>query len=223
MFKYILAFSKTGTICYTSHLDMMKMFKRVFKRAGIKQSYSQGFNPHPKMGFAQPLSLGYWGLSELLEFETDVKYEVDWLEKTLQELMPEGIIITYCKASEPSKKTLAALTDSAEYIIAIPVDKNLNMTAEEIKNSYMGQDKILTYKKQKKKKEPVEVDIKPMIRGVDFVVEEETLFVTALLDSGSTSNLSPELLINTLTECLGIGTERSQIQVMRRKIFFDKI
>ena len=71
MAKYILTFSKTGTICYTSHLDMMKMFKRVFKRAGIKQSYSQGFNPHPKMTFAQPLSLGYWGLGELLEFETE--------------------------------------------------------------------------------------------------------------------------------------------------------
>lgn len=222
MAKYILTFSKTGTICYTSHLDMMKMFKRIFKRAGIKQSYSQGFNPHPKMGFAQPLSLGYWGLSELLEFETDEEYDVDYLKKTLKPLMPEGIVITELKAAEPSKKTLAAKTEAAEYIIAIPLNKPLERDGDKIWDSYMGQERILTYKKQKKKKEPIEVDIKPMIRDISFVTEDETLFVTALLDSGSTSNLSPELVITTLTENLGIDTERSEIQVLRRKILFTE-
>lgn len=220
MAKYILTFSKTGTICYTSHLDMMKMFKRVFKRAGIKQSYSQGFNPHPKMTFAQPLSLGYWGLGELLEFETDEDYEVDFIKDTLGALMPEGIVITDCVKAEPSKKTLAAMTDAAEYIIAVPLHEQLDMDPDKIHDVYMGQDRIVTYKKQKKKKELAEIDIKPMIRDITFVTEDETLFVTALLDSGSTSNLSPELVITTLMECLDIKTDRSEVQVMRRKIYF---
>ena len=220
MAKYILTFSKTGTICYTSHLDMMKMFKRVFKRAGIKQSYSQGFNPHPKMTFAQPLSLGYWGLGELLEFETEEDYGADNIKNILAPLMPEGIVITDCKEAEPSKKTLAAKTEAAEYIIAVPLHEKLDMTPSDIYDKYMGQEKILTYKKQKKKKELAEVDIKPMIRDLSFVVEEETLFVTAYLDSGSTSNLSPELVITTLIECLGLDTERSEVQVMRRKMVF---
>lgn len=222
MAKYILTFSKTGVICYTSHLDMMKMFKRIFKRAGIKQSYSQGFNPHPKMGFAQPLSLGYWGMNELLEFETDESYDVKYIENTLQPMMPEGIVITDCIEVANTGKTLAARTEAAEYIIAIPLNTPLSMNAQEIKTTYMGQDKIRTWKRQKKKKEPVEVDIKPMIRDISFVTEAETLFVTSLLDSGSSSNLSPELVITTLTECLGIDTDRSEIQVMRRKIFFTE-
>ena len=45
--KYVIRFQKTGVICYTSHLDIMKVFKRSFKRAGIRLAYSQGFNPHP--------------------------------------------------------------------------------------------------------------------------------------------------------------------------------
>lgn len=222
MAKYILTFSKTGVICYTSHLDMMKMFKRIFKRAGINQSYSQGFNPHPKMGFAQPLSLGYWGMNELLEFETDESYDVKYIENILQPMMPEGIVITDCREAANTGKTLAARTEAAEYIIAIPLNTPLSMNAQEIKTTYMGQDKIRTWKRQKKKKEPVEVDIKPMIRDISFVTEAETLFVTTLLDSGSSSNLSPELVITTLTECLGIDTDRSEIQVMRRKIFFTE-
>ena len=68
--KYVIKFEKTGVICYTSHLDILKVFKRSFKRADIRLDYSKGFNPHPKMGFAQPLSLGYSGYCEYLEFET---------------------------------------------------------------------------------------------------------------------------------------------------------
>ena len=57
MGQYAIKFSKQGFICYTSHLDLLRLFKRAFKKAGIKLAYSQGFNPHPKMGFAQPLVL----------------------------------------------------------------------------------------------------------------------------------------------------------------------
>ena len=74
MIRYIMQFSKTGTSCYISHLDLVRVFHRAFKRAGIKLEYSKGFNPHPKMGFAQPLSLGYTGMREYIEFETEEEH-----------------------------------------------------------------------------------------------------------------------------------------------------
>ena len=83
MSEYIIEFSKTGTICFTSHLDMMRIFKRVFKRTGVALAYSQGYNPHPKMGFAQPLSLGYWGMKEYFECETAGEWENDQLLQRL--------------------------------------------------------------------------------------------------------------------------------------------
>ena len=220
MNKYVITFSKTGTICYTSHLDMMKLFKRVFRRAGIALSYSQGFNPHPRMGFAQPLSLGYWGMKELLEFETEKTYECSYIEDALKKLLPEGLEILECRQGESQGRTLAARTEAAEYMISIPVAEPLDMTGEEIYEAYMGQERITALKKQKKKKEPAEMDIKPMIRRISFTAEKENLFVNALLDSGSTSNLSPELVISTLVKSLDILVEREQIQVMRKEILF---
>lgn len=221
MFKYVMTFSKTGTICYTSHLDLMRMFKRAFKKAGIKLAYSQGFNPHPKMGFAQPLSLGYEGLNELMEFETVEDYEPEGLRKTLEALMPEGIDISGCDRLEGMKKTLAAQTDAAEYVIIMPLGKPVEMTGEEIRDSYLGQDRIITLKRQKKKKEPVQVDIKPMIRQLDIRQEGDSLIVTAVLDSGSISNLSPELVITTLQEHLNLEIDRSDMEITRRKIIFQ--
>ncbi|MFR0902151.1 MAG: TIGR03936 family radical SAM-associated protein [Anaerovoracaceae bacterium] len=64
--RYVLKFTKNGYAKYTSHLDMLRFFKRAFRKSGISLRYSQGFNPHPKMSFAQPLSLGYSSSFELL-------------------------------------------------------------------------------------------------------------------------------------------------------------
>ena len=59
MGRYLLKFTKEGNIRYISHLDLLRVFQRAMKRAGISLRYSQGFNPHAKISFAHPLSLGY--------------------------------------------------------------------------------------------------------------------------------------------------------------------
>ena len=221
--KYIVEFKKTGVICFTSHLDILKVFKRSFKRAGIRLAYSQGFNPHPKMGFAQPLSLGYEGLEEYVEFETVEDYRdknaCEILE-VLRGIMPEGLELVSIKEAPELKKTLASMTYAAEYTIRIPVPEDFGFPAEEIYNKYMGQDVIETLKKQKKKKDLVTVNIKPKIRDIKFDVSDGILTAEMCLDSGSESNLSPELVINTLLKSLELDTERSNIEVTRTKIQF---
>lgn len=221
MYKYAVKFSKTGTICYTSHLDIMRLFNRTIKRAGIKLAYSQGFNPHPKMVFAQPLSLGHTGLNEYIEIETTEDHEPGYIAEKLSELMPPGLDIKGCERMAEGRKTLAAMTVAAEYMIEIPLAKSVDMSDEEIAEFYMSQDRIVTLKKQKKKKVPVEIDIKPMIRQLQVLQQNGLIVMDTVLDSGSISNLSPELLIKTFTERLGIDTDRSEIDVTRKKIFFE--
>lgn len=40
-----LLFEKRGDAVYLSHLDLMRVFQRAFKRAGILIWHSQGFSP----------------------------------------------------------------------------------------------------------------------------------------------------------------------------------
>ena len=221
MYKYAVGFSKTGTICYTSHLDIMRLFNRVIKRAGIKLAYSHGFNPHPKMVFAQPLSLGYTGLNEYIEIETTEDHEPGHIAEKLSELMPPGLDIKGCERMAEGRKTLAAMTVAAEYMIEIPLAEPVDMSDGEIAELYMSQDRIITLKKQKKKKVPVEIDIKPMIRQLQVSQQDGLIVIDTVLDSGSISNLSPELLIKTFTERLGIDTDRSEMDVTRKQIFFE--
>ncbi len=232
--KYVIRFQKTGVICYTSHLDIMKVFKRSFKRAGIKLAYSQGFNPHPKMGFAQPLSLGYESLDEYIEFETSdapampgtvIAMDKEEILEKMRELMPEGLELLSIEEARHNK-TLAANTIAAEYVIEIPIMEGRPaewpLDAGEMRDTYMGQKEILTLKKQKKKKEPVTVNIRPKIREMMFEPSEKILRIEALLDSGSDSNLSPELVIATVLEKFGLKVSRSDIRVLRKKIHFKQ-
>ena len=41
-------FQKTGNAVYISHLDLMRLFQRSFKRAGLPLTHTQGFNPAPR-------------------------------------------------------------------------------------------------------------------------------------------------------------------------------
>ena len=66
-----LLFEKTGNAKWISHLDLMRVFQRAFKRAGLHLTHTQGFNPRPSVSIALPLSVGVESLCELLDFDLD--------------------------------------------------------------------------------------------------------------------------------------------------------
>ena len=73
MDKYRMRFSNTGRAVYISHLDLMRTITRAFLRAECRLKYSEGFNPHPNISIALPLSVGCESVCEIMDFsETNV-------------------------------------------------------------------------------------------------------------------------------------------------------
>ena len=66
-----LLFEKTGNAIWISHLDLMRVFQRAFKRAGLPLVHSRGFNPRPSVSIALPLSVGVESACELLDFDLE--------------------------------------------------------------------------------------------------------------------------------------------------------
>ena len=150
MNRFAIKFNKRGYIKYTSHLDMLRLFKRAMKRCDIRLKYSQGYNPHPKMSFAQPLSLGYESMGEILEIETAVAMEASDIKARLAAIMPEGIEITDVTSLPEQSKTLAAACIEAEYLIAVPVDESFRGKESELAAGYLGQQSILAKNRYKR-------------------------------------------------------------------------
>ena len=219
MSKYAILFSKTGLIRFTSHLDLLRMFKRAFRRAEIPVSYSQWFNPHPRMGFCQPLSLGYTGLGELIEFQTDSdKGRAEWLG-SMRNNLPDGIELKSIGIIADGQKSMAASCFAADYDIEFRVPYDLK-DFDDVVKEFMAQDSILVSKKTKSGKMS-DIDIKPRIRSLKVDERGGRLVLGAVLDSGSASNLSPELLIRAFCDYALPFAERYDISVTRKELYLD--
>ena len=238
MSKYIITFTKNGYIKYTSHLDMVRLFERVFKRGDIRLAYSHGFNPHPKMVFAQPLSLGYTAEAELLEIETKEHYETGDLLKRISDLMPAGIGITSVEqlpdnVMNQAIHTVASCVEAADFTLEIPMDGPLSEDLGELCEKFMSQESILVKKKQKKRKyEYKEVDIRPLILAIEGFEEmkknpetgevDNKIILKTKLAQGSHGNLSPELLIPPFLSFAGLSVDRSDIEICRNRLILTE-
>ena len=166
--KYIIEFSKTGRMAYISHLDLHRVFLRALRMTGLRPAYSQGFNPHPKMSIALPLSLGQSSVCELIEFETMNDCDIDKAVDDLNLRLPEDIhVLSMRKKPESFPKSLASYVSAAEYEILCDgiFDANTRLT------TFFDQEQILIKKTSKKTGQTSEKDIRPDM--LSFSVRKE--------------------------------------------------
>jgi radical SAM-linked protein len=153
--KHILKFHKVARVAYISHLDLMRLLLRALRVCGLGPAYSEGFNPHPKMSLAAPLSLGFESICEYLEFETAVKFDSVDAIKSLNEFLPEGLVVTDLVPKPANmSKSLAALVESSVYEIIICNPPAV--TPEE----FLAKDEIIITKPDRKKGGVKTIDIK---------------------------------------------------------------
>ena len=181
-------FSKKGEAIFISHLDLMRSVTRALKRAGIPIWYTQGFNPHPYITFALPLSLGYEGYRESLELRLEGDMSIADAGKKLAETMPPGIEVL--EVVEQASSPLPILF--ADYRIVVRcADGDFIASFEEF---WSGQDIVVT---KKTKRGTKEIDIKPDIQilALKTMDNANEIELTLKMSAGNTKNINPALLI----------------------------
>jgi len=86
-----ITFSKTGLMAFISHLDLMRLFARAVRRAGVPVCFTQGFNPHPKISIDRALRLGVESDSLEAVLHLDAAMDPGELKERLGAEFPEGI------------------------------------------------------------------------------------------------------------------------------------
>jgi radical SAM-linked protein len=101
-----LRFSKQGDVRFISHHDLMRLFERALRRAGLPLAMSQGFNPHPLMSLPAPLGVGIGGTSEVLDFELCEWVRPEEVRQRLERELAAGIEIKgiQCLPSRPDRR-----------------------------------------------------------------------------------------------------------------------
>jgi radical SAM-linked protein len=93
MYRINLVFTKKGLMRFISHLDLMRLFSRAIRRAGLPVKMTEGFSPHPKLSINRALKLGLESDNEQASIFLKDKVSPEDFRKRLQQQLPEGIAI----------------------------------------------------------------------------------------------------------------------------------
>jgi len=198
--KIRIKFEKNGSMKYIGHLDVMRYFQKVMRRADVNIAYSSGFSPHQIMSFASPLGLGITSSGEYMDIEVMSTDSSEIMVSKLNEVMVDGIRVLSYKLLPDDAKNAMSIIAGAEYSVKFN-DKYFSFDSEEIKKDiedFINKDTIEVIKKTKKSEKLV--DIKPMIEDLSVTDEEIHMFLSA----GSENNLKPELVIKAFCEYKGV-------------------
>lgn len=168
-------FEKTGNAVWISHLDLMRVFQRAFKRAELPLTHTHGFNPRPSVSIALPMSVGIESCCELLDFdlEGDPIPNEEILSR-LNEKLIRGVRVMEVYDNGQKLRNLA-LMDCA---LVLEFDNGIpDGACEELKALFSG--KTLCVEK-KGKNGVTQQDIIPMIRRMDIrETDEHSICITA--------------------------------------------
>lgn len=192
-----LLFEKTGLAIYISHLDLMRLFQRAFKRAGLHLTHTQGYNPRPSVSIVMPLSVGVESRCELLDFTLDGDSVSDEeIKERLNQALVPGIRVLQVYQDGSKTKSLAYLDCEVflEYDTGVPKD------ARERVEELFAKPSLLVEKRGKNG--VTEQDIIPMICSMDVKQENENTLVLHTRVCCQNPSLNPAQLIAAIEKYL---------------------
>ena len=193
-----LLFEKTGDAVFISHLDLMRVFQRAFKRADIMILHSQGFSPRAYVSIALPLPVGSESVCEILDFEIqDGSVELASLPELLNRTMPAGIRVLNAYESNVKIRHLTRLRAQ----ITLEYDGGVPEGAQEQIASLFSEPAVLVNKRTKSGAE-TELDLKPMLFELHLRrMSAQELELTALV-SAQNPSCNPQLLVTAIEKYL---------------------
>lgn len=203
-------FKKTGRAIFISHLDVMRLMQRTFKRAKLPVWFSKGYNPHVYLMFPLPLSLGVSSECDVMDFGMDMSAglpDYEDIKNRMNAVLPQGIEIL--RLYEPvDKHTQIA---ACEYTVDIYSDGGQNLC--ELFDRFMSQDKIEIQKRCKvnMKKTIVAVDIKPDICVLEKAWGDKCLHLKLRLPVGINHSLNVVSLRDAFEKFCGFEFDKACI------------
>ncbi|MBN1130381.1 MAG: TIGR03960 family B12-binding radical SAM protein [Chitinispirillaceae bacterium] len=106
--RYRFVYRKGAAVRFMGHLDMVAAITRALVASGCDVSYSQGFQPHPKVSFGPPLPCGVMGLAESFDVLTDTPLQVP--VSAMNAMLPPDLqLLSYSRCAVPVDSLTASI------------------------------------------------------------------------------------------------------------------
>lgn len=207
-----LLFEKTGSAVWMSHLDLMRVFQRSFKRAGLLLKHTQGFNPRPSVSIALPLSVGVESHCELLDFDLErAEISLQDVCDRLNNALVSGIRVSEVYAQGRKLRDLSLLRCN----VTLKYDSGVTQDTLTKISQLFTRDMLMVEKKTKSGIQ--EQDIIPMIRELTVnQTDGKSLLIDALICCQNPT-LNPAQLVSAIDkyipECKSDFSKCSRIEI----------
>ncbi len=189
-----LLFAKTGDAIWMSHLDLMRLFQRSFKRADLHLTHTKGFNPRPSVSIALPLSVGVESQCELLDFdlEGESPSSQEIMDRLNAALVP-GVEVLDCYENGSKIKNLTYLRAQ----VLLEYDSGIPAGAESALTSLFARSSLIVEKHGKNG--VTEQDLISMIRKLEIQQPDANTLVLEALVCCQNPSLNPAQLVAAIT------------------------
>ncbi len=123
-------FGKVGDMALVGHLDLIRLFDRVVRRADLPISFTGGFHPNPRISLANALPLGVTSTGEIADFELTESIDVESFRSKLAAKLPENIPIYKVESIDLKAPSASQLLEAAEYVITVASAGSLALHGE---------------------------------------------------------------------------------------------
>lgn len=214
--KARIKFRKYGVLRFIGHLDVMRFFQKLMRRADIPIAFTGGYSPHMIMSFASPLGIGLTSDGEYLDIELTAPVDSREAVKRMNEECVEGIeIISIRQISDEKKMTGMTILAAADYLISVKKGA-LPENWKEAFADFMAQREICVIKQTKRSER--EEDIRPLI--FRWKIQGENIWLQ--LAAGSKNNLKPDLVMDTFLSVCAIPEDSVSFAYHRLEMYADK-
>jgi radical SAM-linked protein len=114
-----VTFSRGQEVKYISHLDLMRLWQRALRRAGLPLAYTKGFSPHPRLSLAAPLAIGVTSSGELMDVFLDRRVSPHFFLTEISKQLPRGVDISEVVETGLGLPSLQSQVLYAEYEVGV--------------------------------------------------------------------------------------------------------
>lgn len=162
-------FTKFGKIRFTSHRDVARMWERAIRRAELPISYSEGFNPRPKMSFGLALSTCHQSDAEYIDLEIDPQQAStvapDSVADLLTQHLPDGLEAVRVVEIDRKTPSLQQAVTSCTWQIDV-IDTDEETAAAAVARALAAEELIM--RRQRKGKDVVD-DLRPQLINLEII------------------------------------------------------
>ncbi len=199
--RILFRFAKKGEARHLSHRDLMRLFERALRRAGLPVRMSQGFNPHPRLSILAALPVGVEAENEALELEFEPAIAPEEARTRLGAELPAGVSLSSAETLPEGARTRV---EAATYEVELPPGSGPTPAAV---SRFLALDRIPVQRGDGQ--ERVELDLRPALRAMSL--EGSRLrFELAVADRGTPR------VAEVLAALLGLGTPALKGILVRR-------